>query len=262
MNNKTITTPEKISNTLGFCHKLSVSDSSNGRTLVVIPTYCEADNIGSIIPAILALDDDIDILVIDDNSPDGTANIVKQMAAKLIRVQLIVRADKAGLGTAYIEGFREAILRGYRNVMQIDADFSHEYKIIPEMIICAQAADMVVASRYVQGGSTSIWSMERRLLSYCTNLGVHFILGLKVRDITAGFKCIRVNALSKIDLDRLKCKGFAFQCELIYWTAKAGLRIIEFPTTFIDRRKGKSKMSFKIAFEALWRLPRLRFMKK
>lgn len=263
MSHKSSAILKQTTQDLEVCHKLSDADRiDNGRTLVVIPTYCESADIGSIIPAVLGIHDDIDVLVIDDNSPDGTADIVRGLAEKSPRVKQTVRDGKAGLGTAYIEGFRTAIRDGYRNVVQIDADFSHEYKIIPEMMICAQVADMVVASRYVQGGSTSIWSMGRRLLSYYTNLGIRLILGLRVRDITAGFKCIRVEALSKIDLDRMKCKGFGFQCELIYWAVMSGLRIIEFPTVFIDREKGKSKMSFKIAIEALWRLPRLRFMKR
>lgn len=262
MNCKTTKTLNKTPKTAESCCELSAADiPDNGRTLVVIPTYCESDNINSIVPAVLALRDDIDVLVVDDNSPDGTANIVREIAKKSPRVKLKVRASKAGLGTAYIEGFRTSIRENYRNVMQIDADFSHEYKIIPELIICSQTADMVIASRYVQGGSTTVWSLGRRLLSFYTNLGIRFIVGLRVRDITAGFKCINVKALSKIDLDQLECKGFGFQCELIYWAARSGLRIIEFPTTFIGRKKGKSKMSFQIALEALWKLPRLRFIK-
>lgn len=237
------------------------STVNSERTLVIIPTYCESSNIGSLIPVVLSLGDDIDILVIDDSSPDGTADVVRGLSEENRRVKLKVRPAKSGLGTAYVEGFREAIQSRYRCVIQMDADFSHEYEAIPALITCAESADFVIGSRYVQGGSTPTWSVKRKLLSRSANMLCRIILGLRIRDITSGFKCIRVEALSRIRLDRLSCSGFGFQCELLHWAVLAGLRVIEFPTKFIDRQKGKSKMNAFIIVEALLRILRLRFTK-
>ncbi len=219
--------------------------------LVCVPTYNEKDNVEPICRAILAASPALDVLVIDDNSPDGTGAIADRLAAEEPRIQVLHRAGKEGLGKAYLAGFAWALERGYRLVLEMDADFSHDPKHLPAILAAAADADLVLGSRYVRGGGTVNWGLGRKVLSRGGSLYARTILGLRVRDLTGGFKCFRREVLEAIDLASVACTGYAFQIELTYRAVRRGFRVVEVPIVFADRRVGQSKMSKRIVLEAL-----------
>ena len=226
---------------------------------VVIPTYNEIENIGAIIPRVLE-HPRFRVLVVDDNSPDGTARAVTDFAAAEPRVGLLSRSGKLGLGTAYIAGFRRALEEGAAFICEMDADFSHDPAYLPELLAAAENQyDLVIGSRYIPGGGTTDWGMLRQLISRGGNLYARAILGLPVMDATGGFRCYRREILQELDLDAIHSNGYAFQIEMAYRTLQAGFRVGELPIIFPDRRVGKSKMSRRIVFEALLTVWRLRF---
>ena len=229
------------------------------RACVVLPTYNERENLPSIVPAILAAAPELDVLVVDDNSPDGTGALADDLAARDPRVTVLHRARKEGLGRAYLAGFQVALERGYGRVMEMDADFSHAPERLPALLAASRDADVVLGSRYVQGGGTVNWGLGRRVLSQGGSLYARTILGLAVRDLTGGFKCFRREVLEALDLETVQSSGYAFQIELTYRAARRGFQIVEVPITFVDRRVGKSKMSRRIVAEALWMVWRIRF---
>lgn len=223
-------------------------------SLVVIPTYNEKENIESIIKAVLELEKEFNILIIDDGSPDGTADIVKNMQKEFAdRIFIVEREGKLGLGTAYIRGFKWAIENKYNYICEMDADFSHNPKdLVRLQNATANGADLAVGSRYINGVAVVNWPMGRILMSYYASAYVRLITGLKVKDTTAGFKCYKREVLETIDLDSIKFKGYAFQIEMKFRTWKYGFKIEEVPIIFTDREKGKSKMSGGIFNEAFW----------
>lgn len=230
------------------------------RALVIVPTYNERFNIARLIPAVLAQDPSLEILVVDDASPDGTGGVVDAIAANNSRVHVFHREGKLGLGTAYIAGFRWALDRKYDVVFEMDADFSHNPERLPEFLEAVKEADLVLGSRY-QGGRVNVvnWPMSRLFLSYAANIYARGITGLPVSDTTGGFKCFRRNVLESIDLSSVKSNGYAFQIEMSFRVWKRGFRIVEIPIIFVDRTEGQSKMSKKIVREAIWMVWRLRW---
>jgi len=230
------------------------------RSLVVIPTYNESENIPTLIPKVLAQHRSLDVLIVDDNSPDGTAQIVKDMQASPKsgkRIHLIERPSKLGLGTAYVAGFSYALEREYDFVFEMDADFSHDPEELPRLLNIAQNYDLVVGSRYISGVNVVNWPMRRLILSYSANLYTRIITGLPVRDTTSGFVCIRRNVLESINLGSVRSNGYAFQIEIKFLAWKKGFRLHEIPIVFVDRRVGISKMSKGIMTEAalmVWKL--------
>ncbi len=221
------------------------------RALVCLPTYDEKDNVGPMTEAILAATPDVDILVIDDNSPDGTGKLADAIAAREPRVKVLHRAGKEGLGKAYLAGFAWALDHGYDLVLEMDADFSHDPKYLPGMLEASKEADLVLGSRNIAGGGTVNWGILRKIISRGGSLYARTILGLPVRDLTGGFKCFRRKVLESIDLPTVECTGYAFQIELTYRTLRKGFRVKELPIVFVDRRVGQSKMSKRIVLEAL-----------
>jgi dolichol-phosphate mannosyltransferase len=221
------------------------------RALVCLPTYDEKDNVGPMTEAILAATPDVDILVIDDNSPDGTGQLADAIAAREPRVKVLHRAGKEGLGKAYLAGFAWALSHGYELVLEMDADFSHDPKYLPGMLEASREADLVLGSRNIPGGGTVNWGILRKIISRGGSFYARTILGLPVRDLTGGFKCFRRRVLESIDLPTVACTGYAFQIELTYRTLRKGFRVKEFPIVFVDRRVGQSKMSKRIVLEAL-----------
>jgi dolichol-phosphate mannosyltransferase len=228
------------------------------RSLVIIPTFNEADNIPQLLPAVLSQAPNLDVLVIDDNSPDGTAGLVRDMMSADSRIHLIERPGKMGLGTAYVRGFRFAIEGKYDYVFEMDADFSHSPKEIPNFLKKIQECDLVLGSRYIRGVRVLNWPMRRLLLSFSANVYTQIITGLPVRDATGGFKCFKREVLEAIDLDKVKSNGYAFQIEMSFKAWKKGFRLVEIPIIFLDRRSGVSKMSRRIVYEAVFMLWTLR----
>ncbi len=228
------------------------------KSLIIIPTYNELENIRRMIPDILGRYDNVDVLVVDDNSPDGTGVFVEQLTRESEHVKLIKRPGKMGLGTAYIEGFKYALQNGYDYIFEMDADFSHDPKEIKNFMDAIKDHDLVLGSRYKTGVNVVNWPMRRLMLSYFANSYTRFITGLPVRDATGGFKCFRRKVLESIDLDSIKSNGYAFQIEMTFKAFKKGFRIIEIPIIFIDRFHGKSKMSKKIVREAVFMVWKLR----
>lgn len=226
--------------------------------LVCIPTYNERDNVEAICRAVLAAEPRADILVVDDNSPDGTGRIADELASREERVKVLHREKKQGLGRAYLHAFRRALEEGYEYVIEMDADFSHDPRYLPRLLDEAMnGADLVLGSRYVEGGGTVNWGPVRRFISRGGSFYARTILGVGIRDLTGGFKCFRRRVLQSIDLGRVQSTGYAFQIELTYRTLKKGFRVKEIPIVFEDRRVGQSKMSRKIFLEALgmvWKL--------
>ena len=219
--------------------------------LVCLPTYNEAENVGPITSAILAATPAVDVLIIDDHSPDGTGRLADDVAAREPRVHVLHRAGKAGLGKAYLAGFAWALARDYELILEMDADFSHDPKYLPVLLARAAAADVVLGSRNVPGGGTVNWSMGRKLISRGGSLYAGTILDVDVRDLTGGFKCFHRQVLQAIDLATVTSTGYAFQIELTYRALRQGFRVVEVPIVFVDRRVGQSKMSRKIVLEAL-----------
>ena len=237
------------------------------KNIIIIPTYNEKENISNIIHAIFDLDGSYDILVIDDNSPDGTAAIVKQlMEGEPFKdhVFIIGRSGKLGLGTAYITGFKWALEHGYEYIFEMDADFSHDPKDVPLLLNACknEGHDMAIGSRYITGVNVVNWPMERVLMSYYASKYVRIVTGLPIRDTTAGFVCYNRRVLESIDLDAIRFKGYAFQIEMKYTAYKLGFKIKEVPVIFINRRLGTSKMNSSIFGEAVWGVIQLRLSKK
>ena len=231
---------------------------SSWKTIVVIPTYNEADNLPLIVASVLSLGvPNLSVLVVDDESPDGTGEVADKLAARNPGlVQVIRRSGPRGLGRAYIAGFKRALSLGADRIIQMDADFSHSPDCIPEMLEKSNEYDVVVGSRYVPGGKLDEnWGIGRYFLSWWANaVYAKLVLGLRVRDATAGFKCWRREVLEAIDLDSIRSNGYAFQVEMAYVTEKLGFRVLEIPIYFEDRRKGQSKMSVPVKLEAAWRI--------
>jgi dolichol-phosphate mannosyltransferase len=230
---------------------------------VTIPTYNEADTIERIVRAVdgeltRVHHDEHRILVVDDNSPDGTGAVADGLAAELECVEVLHRAGKAGLGQAYIAGFRHALDRGAEFLIEMDADFSHDPRYLGDMLAASRDADIVLGSRYVRGGGVRDWGLLRRLVSRGGCLYARAILGVDVHDLTGGFKCIRRRVLEAIDLPSIRAEGYVFQIEVTYRALLAGFKIVEVPIVFCDREIGISKMSTRIAVEAMWAVPRLR----
>ena len=230
-----------------------------GRALVVLPTYEEAENLAGIVPLILAADDRLDILIVDDASPDGTGEIADRIAGQEPRVGVLHREGKQGLGSAYLTGFQIGLERGYDWLIEMDADFSHDPRYLPEMLAAASGeADLVIGSRYVRGVNVINWPMSRLLLSWFANKYAHWITGLPLKDATSGFKCFRREVLEAIDFDKVGSTGYTFQIEMDYRAWKKGFRLKEVPIVFTDRAEGQSKMSGSIVREAVWRVWALR----
>jgi dolichol-phosphate mannosyltransferase len=227
------------------------------RVLVIVPTYNEAENIAALIREVRNLDIDPEILVIDDNSPDGTANIVKTIMERDPKVHLIERPKKMGLGSAYITGFKWALDRNFDVVVEMDADFSHDPKDIKRLVENLENCDAVIGSRYVKGVSVVNWPISRLLLSYFANLYARVITGVKIRDLTSGFKAIKTECLRVINLDGIKSDGYAFQIEIHFNLWFKGFKVCEIPIIFVERRAGKSKLNKGIIWEAFWMVLRL-----
>lgn len=231
------------------------------RGLIVIPTYNEVENIARLIPEILAQDAGLDVLVVDDASPDGTADAVRTLSQFGDRVQMIERGGKLGLGSAYIAGFRWALARGYPLVFEMDADFSHNPESLPEFLRHIEQADLVLGSRYLHGVTVVNWPLRRLILSISANVYARLITGLPVRDCTGGYKCFRRAVLEAIPLDRIQSDGYAFQIEVNWYAWKRGFRMVEIPIVFVDRRIGVSKMNKRIIWEAAFLVWKLFFMR-
>jgi dolichol-phosphate mannosyltransferase len=229
------------------------------RSLVIIPTYNEADNVLKIIPEVLAQDEGFHVLIVDDNSPDGTANLVKEIQKNNPRIHLLERPSKRGLGTAYVAGFKYALSHEFDFAFEMDADFSHDPKSLLTLLAKTEECDLVIGSRYISGVNVVNWPMSRLILSYAANMYTRFVTGLPVRDATAGFKCYRRAVLESLDLDAITSNGYSFQIETIFMAWKKGFRVCEVPIVFVDRRAGVSKMSKHIVYEAAWMVWRLKF---
>jgi dolichol-phosphate mannosyltransferase len=229
------------------------------RATVCLPTYNERENVEPMIRALgSVLGPDDRVVVIDDNSPDGTGAIADRLAAELPWVCVVHRPRKEGLGPAYLAGFRAALTEGAELVLEMDCDFSHDPQDVPRLIAAAADADLVLGSRYVAGGGTENWGLVRRAVSRWGSFYAQVLLGLRVRDLTGGFKCYRRRVLETIDLDAVDSRGYAFQIETTYRTVRAGFRVVEIPIRFSDRLIGGSKMSRAIVLEAVWKVPALR----
>jgi dolichol-phosphate mannosyltransferase len=229
------------------------------RPLVCIPTYNEARNLPEIVPQVLAQDPRLEVLVIDDASPDGTGQIADVLAQRETRVHVLHREGKLGLGTAYIAGFKWALERGYDLVFEMDADFSHDPRHLKEFLTAVVGVDLVLGSRYLGGRVTVVnWPMGRLLLSYFANLYARWVTGLRIWDLTGGFKCFRRRVLETIDLSQVRSNGYAFQIEMSVRAWRKGFRLAEIPIVFVDRTEGQSKMNRAIVREAVWMVPRLR----
>ena len=232
------------------------------KTLIIIPTYNELENLQPIIKDIFSYAPETDILIVDDNSPDGTGALADEISVENPHVHVLHRAGKLGLGTAYIAGFKYAIAQKYDAAFEMDADFSHDPRYLPDFLKAIEQADLVIGSRYIPGGDTPNWSFVRRMISGCGNIFARFMLGIPVQDCTAGYRCYRREVLESIDLDTIQSQGYAFQVELAYRVMRQGFRIVETPIVFMDRRVGKSKMSRAIVIEAFTYVLRTKFGKK
>lgn len=227
------------------------------KILIIIPTYNELENLPKLLPEVLSKDENINVLIVDDNSPDGTAGFVERQIKVDNRIHLIKRPSKQGLGTAYIAGFKYALQNNFQIIFEMDADFSHDPKEIPRFLDEIKNSDVVLGSRYINGVNVINWPLRRLLLSSFANLYTRIITGLPVHDATGGYKCFKRNVLEAIDLDRVKSNGYAFQIEMTFKAWKKGFKVKEIPIIFVDRVKGKSKMSKKIVREAVtmvWKL--------
>lgn len=228
------------------------------KSLVIIPTFNEMENIPQLIPEVLSKDEGIEILVVDDNSPDGTAAYIEKLMQSNVKIHLIKRDYKMGLGTAYLTGFKYALEKSFDYIFEMDADFSHDPKEIVNFLNEIKNYDLVLGSRYISGVNVVNWPMRRLILSYSANIYTKIITGLHIKDATGGYKCFRREVLEAIDLDNIKSNGYAFQIEMTFKAWKKGFKIKEIPITFVDRVKGSSKMSNKIVREAVMRVWKLR----
>ena len=232
------------------------------RVLVITPTYNESSNILRLLDEILKINFiSLDILVIDDGSPDGTADLVKNHNEYLQRVFILERASKLGLGSAYCMGFKWAIDKKYTKIIQIDADLSHNPKYIEELLSYSDEYELVIGSRYIRGVNVANWPMSRLILSYCANIYAKLITGIPVSDLTGGFKCFNVDVFNKINIDNIKSEGYSFQIEMNFMVNHLGYKIKEIPIIFNDRTEGSSKMSKKVIFEAIYMVPLLKLKK-
>ncbi|MBA3557544.1 MAG: polyprenol monophosphomannose synthase [Gemmatimonadaceae bacterium] len=230
------------------------------RALVIVPTYNERDNVVRLVEQVLAQDERIDMLIVDDGSPDGTGAIADEVAEQNSRVHVLHRPQKMGLGTAYLTGFKWALERQYEFILEMDADFSHDPAHLPQFFDAATNADLVLGSRYREGKVTVVnWPMTRLFLSYMANIYARAVTGLPLYDGTGGFKCFRRKVLEAIDLNAVKSNGYAFQIEMSFRAWHKGFRLVEIPIVFVDRTEGQSKMSNKIIREAVWMVWRLRW---
>ncbi|MGN6276420.1 MAG: polyprenol monophosphomannose synthase [Solirubrobacterales bacterium] len=237
-----------------------MSDARTGPAWVVLPTYNEAENVEPLVEAVRAkLPPSAQVLIVDDNSPDGTGALADDLAARHENVHVLHRPGKEGLGPAYIAGFRRALEEGAGLILEMDADFSHDPAYLPRLLEAAGRADVVLGSRYVDGGGVSEWGALRRVISRGGSSYARLVLGLEVRDLTGGFKCFRREVLEAIDLDSITARGYAFQVEMTYRAVRCGFKVAEVPIIFRERRVGRSKMDLSIVAEAFWRLPLLRF---
>jgi dolichol-phosphate mannosyltransferase len=225
--------------------------------VVCLPTYNERDNVERMVRALG--EHGVRVLVIDDNSPDGTGDIADRLAGELDYVEVLHRERKLGLGPAYLGGFRRVLVTDAELILEMDCDFSHDPADVPRLIAAAADADLVIGSRYVEGGSIPNWGLVRRAISRGASLYARLWLGWRVRDATAGFRCFRREVLERIEPDTITAKGYAFQIETTYRTLEAGFRVREIPIAFVEREEGGSKMSKAIVLEAIWRVPALRF---
>jgi dolichol-phosphate mannosyltransferase len=230
-----------------------------GDALVIIPTYNERENLPRIVPEVLARDPRLEVLVVDDASPDGTGAFADEMAAADARIHVLHRAGKLGLGTAYVAGFQYALAHGYVLAFEMDADFSHDPRHLPEFLRLAEEADVVIGSRYLRGVTVVNWPMGRLLLSYLANKYARVVTGLPFNDLTSGFKCYRRSVLETLDLSAIRSNGYAFQIETTFRARHAGARIVEMPIVFVDRDVGSSKMNRRIIWEAIWMVWRMRW---
>ena len=227
------------------------------KTLIIIPTYNELENLPRLLPEVLSKDESIEVLIVDDNSPDGTAAFVENEMKINNRIHLIIRQSKQGLGTAYIAGFKYALQNNFQIIFEMDADFSHDPKEIPRFLDEIKNSDVILGSRYINGVNVINWPLRRLLLSSFANLYTRVITGMPIYDATGGFKCFRREVLEAIDLGRVTSNGYAFQIEMTFKAWKKGFKVKEIPIIFVDRVKGKSKMSKKIVREAVtmvWKL--------
>ncbi|GCE13593.1 polyprenol monophosphomannose synthase [Tengunoibacter tsumagoiensis] len=234
------------------------------KALIIIPTYNEYENLPLLLDGIFSYvqDTDTDVLIVDDNSPDGTGQLADQLHEQNPRVSVMHRTGKLGLGTAYIAGFKYAISHGYDAAFEMDADFSHDPKYLPDFLREIQHADLVIGSRYIPGGDTPNWSLSRRIISGGGNIYTRAMLGLPIHDCTAGYRCYRREVLENLDLDTVQAQGYAFQVEMTNRVVKLGYKIVETPIVFMDRRVGKSKMSRKIFIEGFTYVAKARFNKQ
>jgi dolichol-phosphate mannosyltransferase len=231
------------------------------RAVVCLPTYNERENLEAMVQALgEVLDTSRDgVLVIDDSSPDGTGDIAVELAERLPWVSVLHRERKEGIGPAYIAGFRRMLAEGAELILEMDCDFSHDPADVPRLIEAANDADLVLGSRYVEGGGTENWGLVRRFVSRSGCLYAQILLGVRVRDLTGGFKCFRREALEAIDLDAVAARGYGFQIETTYRVLRKGLHVREIPIRFVERRAGASKMTGSIVAEAMWKVPTLRW---
>jgi dolichol-phosphate mannosyltransferase len=237
----------------------------SGVPWLILPTYNEAENVQAIVTAAgevlsSAAPEGFRVLVVDDGSPDGTGRLADALAAEHVWVEVLHRAEKNGIGPAYLAGFRHALERGAGYVMEMDSDFSHDPADLARLLAAVhEGADLALGSRYVPGGGVRDWGLVRRFISEGGSMYARLVLGLRVRDLTGGFKCFRREVLEAIQFDDVRSQGYAFQVELTYRAVQAGFRVVEVPIVFRDRQRGQSKMSWRIAAEAMWLVPRLRF---
>jgi dolichol-phosphate mannosyltransferase len=230
------------------------------KALIIVPTYNERENLEELVRRIFDKQLPIEVLIVDDNSPDGTGALADEMAARDPRVHVMHRAGKMGLGSAYVAGFKWALARDYEAVFEMDADFSHSPDSLVDFLRELEHADLVLGSRYLHGVTVVNWPLSRLILSYTANLYSRVITGMPVKDLTGGFKCFRRQVLEAIDLDRVRSDGYAFQIEINFKAWRKGFRIQEIPILFVDRRAGVSKMSRRIVREAAWMVWRLRLL--
>ncbi len=226
------------------------------KAIVCLPTYNERDNLEAMVRALG--EHEVEVLVVDDASPDGTGELAERLASELGHVHVLHRDRKQGLGPAYVAGFHRALADGADLVLEMDCDFSHDPADVPRLIAAAADADLVLGSRYVAGGGIADWGAGRRLVSAGGSLYARLVLGVRVHDLTGGFKCFRRRVLETIDLDAVSSRGYAFQIETTYRALRAGFRVVEVPISFVDRQVGQSKMSRGIFLEAIWKVPALR----
>ncbi|MBN2289240.1 MAG: polyprenol monophosphomannose synthase [Candidatus Glassbacteria bacterium] len=222
------------------------------KTLVIIPTYNERENIGKLLEPVLGTAPGVEVLIVDDNSPDGTGELADRIASADPRVHVLHRKGKLGLGSAYLDGFRYALERGYELVFEMDADFSHHPRYLPDFLEAVKDSDLVIGSRYVSGVNVVNWPMRRLLLSYGASFYTRAITGMPIKDPTGGFKCFRRRVLEALDLGRIQSDGYSFQIEVNFKVWRKKFRIKEIPIVFVDRHSGTSKMNRRIVFEAVW----------